>query len=129
MSSRATGVVLVLAAVIVALLSFAARAEEPADEAPIGRPVVLDVGEGVQCRVPGILAPVPLPPGKMVPTVLWTRLDDRFRVIEAENARMRAEKAEQEKQFGEALARVAGLSLAVGLAVGAVGVWIVQRPP
>jgi len=116
-------------AAIVALLAVAVRAEEPADQAPIGRPVVLDVGVGVQCRVPGILAPVPLPPGKMVPTVLWVRLDDRLRVIEAENARMRAEKAEQEKQFGEALARVAGLSLAVGLAGGALGAWIVSRVP
>lgn len=115
--------------VVICLLAVAVQAEEPADEAPIGRPVVLDVGEGVQCRVPGILAPVPLPPGKMVPTVLWVRLDDRLRVIEAENARMRAEKAEQEKQFGEALARVAGLSLAVGLAGGALGAWIVSRVP
>ena len=112
--------------VIVVLLAFAARAEEPADEA---RPVVLDVGDGVTCKVPGVRELVPFSPGKMVPTYLWVRLDDRIRVLEAEVNRVRAERAETERQFAERLAQVIVGSLAVGIAAGAVGAWIVQRPP
>jgi hypothetical protein len=120
---RDAGVVLCLVAVIVLLLSVAARA----DEAPA--PVVLDVGEGVTCQVPGVRGPVPLPPGKLVPLVLWWRLDDRLRVLEAELARERAERAEQERQFGEALTRVAAVSVVAGI-VAALGFsWVAARVP
>lgn len=108
------------------LLAAGVRAEEPSDEA---RPVVLDVGDGVTCKVPGVSELVPLPPGKMVPTHLWLRLDDRFRVLEAEVNRVRAERAETERQFAERLAQVIVGSLAVGIAAGAVGTWIVLKPP
>lgn len=126
MGARRTGLVLCVVAVIGLLLSFAARAEEPADEA---RPVVLDVGEGVTCKVPGVREAVPLPPGKMVPTYLWVRIDDRIKGLESEVNRVRAERAETERQFAERLAQVIVGSLAVGIAAGAVGAWIVLKPP
>lgn len=124
-SFKRTGIVLCVVGIIL-LLTSTARCEEPADEA---RPTVLDVGEGVLCKVPGVPASVPLPPGKMVPTHLWTKLDDRFRVLEASLARERAERAETERQFAERLAQVIVGSLVVGIAAGAAGAWIVQRPP
>lgn len=124
-SARDTGVFLVVLAIGL-LLAEGVRAEEPADEA---RPVALDVGEGVACKVPGVREPVPLPPGKMVPTHLWSKLDDRFRVLEAEVNRARAEKAETDRQFAERLAQVIVGSLAVGIAAGVAGAWIVLKPP
>lgn len=113
---------------IVALLAVGVRAEEPEGERR-PTPVVLDVGEGVTCRVPGVREAVPLPPGKMVPTPLWVKLDDRLRVLEAETNRLRAERAETERQVAERIAQAVVMAFSVGVAAGAVGSWIVQKPP
>lgn len=117
-----TGLVLVVVAAIVLLLGLAAQAEE-VEEQPV------DIPAGAVCKGPAMPRAVPVPEGKLVPLPAWSRLDTRLRVLEAELARSRAERTEEKRQSDAAFVQGVGLAVGVGIAVGALGAWIVHKPP
>lgn len=117
------GVVLVWVGLIVCLLAFAARAEEP-DQG------VRTIPDRVQCTVPGVPAPVPLPAGgKVVPPEVWQRLDAELKRAQAVETASRGREAELERQYVDRLVQTLSGGLAAGIVVGFVVGWIAKSQP
>lgn len=120
---RDSGIALILVGLIVLLLSFAARAEEP----DAG---VREVPEGVACLVPGRPGLVPLPAGaKLVPAAAWVKLDAELKRLQAIDTSHLAREAELERQYVERLVQALTGGVAAGLVVGFAVAWVVKSQP
>lgn len=118
-----SGRVLILVGLIVCLLAYAARAEEP-DQG------VRTIPDRVQCTVPGAPAPVPLPAGgKVVPPEVWQRLDAELKRAQAVETASRGREAELERQYVDRLVQTLSGGLAAGIVVGFVVGWIAKSQP
>ena len=120
---RDSGVVLIVIGLIVFLLSFAAKAEEP----DAG---VRTVPEGVACLVPGRPGLVPLPAGaKLVPAAAWVKLDVELKRLQAIDTAHLARESELERQYVERLVQALTGGVAAGIVVGFAVAWIVKSQP